>query len=171
MHRGLRAGLVLVILVGVFALVPAVLADSPCDNVLVHAPQEAPWGSSFEVIWNPVPGAAQYAVMIEDNEGIWIRPEPSNNISITVNTNDYGGSVLTISINAMNEEGDILCVVGGSVSLTAGGNPDPMFTVRAPPDVSTPADLTPDAIRGLDEIGREVNFTVVQVLTFGAGGR
>jgi hypothetical protein len=171
MHRGLRVGLVLAILVGVFALVPAVMADSPCTNHFVRAPKEAPWGSSFEVVWDPIPGAAQYAVMIEDNQGVWIRPEPSNNISITVSTNDYSGSLLTISINAMNEDGGVLCVLGGSVALTAGGSPDSMLTVHAPPEVTTTAELTPEAIRGLDELGREVNFTVVQVLTFGVGGR
>jgi hypothetical protein len=171
MRRGLRAGLVLVILVGVFALVPAVLADSPCTNMVVHAPKEAPWGSSFEVVFDPVPGAAQYAVMIEDNQGVWIQTDPSNNVSITINTNDYSGSLLTISINALNQEGDVLCVLGGSVALTAGGGPGSMLTVHAPPEVTTPADVSPQAIRDLGELGRDVNFTVVQLLTYGAGGR
>jgi hypothetical protein len=171
MHRGLRAGLVLVILVGVFALVPAVMADSPCTNLVVHAPKEAPWGSSVEVVFDPVPGAAQYAVMVEDNQGVWMRSEPSNNVSITLNTNDYSGSLITISINALNEEGDVLCVLGGSIAMTAGGSPDSMLTVHAPPEETTPAELTNETIRGLDELGREVNFTVVEVLTYGVGGR
>jgi hypothetical protein len=112
-----RVGLLLaVVLAGAIVFAPKAEAASVCDGWTATAPTDAPWGSSFEILWPPVPGAASYEVVLEDADGTTIVTGAAG--SLTVDSNDINGGLLHYTVRALTPDGDVLCSTGGgSVSL------------------------------------------------------
>ena len=108
-----RVGLLLAIVVaGAIAIVPKAYADeSVCDQLTMSIVPSGPiaTGSSFQVQWNVIPGAAGYEVSIQHEGGTLVYTDSVG--SRTVNSNDIQGSSFTVTVKALTPEGDVLCSV------------------------------------------------------------
>jgi hypothetical protein len=170
-HKGLRVGLVMAILVGALALVPAVSADDPCTGKVVTMPSYVAWGASFEVKWEPVTGAAGYALTVMHGGGSeaygWL---PTSGTSVTLSTNDMNGPQATITINALTPEGDILCTMGGTVGLGPSTSSQGATTLYAPPETTQPLAVWESAGAAAREAAGEVPLIILDLIKFGTVG-
>ena len=103
---------------GAIAIAPKAYADeSVCDQLAVSIVPSGSiaTGSSFQVQWNVIPGAAGYEVIIQHEGGTLVYTDGVG--SRTVNSNDIQGSSFTVTVKVLTPEGDVLCSVsqGGGI--------------------------------------------------------
>ena len=113
-----RLGLLLVVVVaGAIAFSPPAQAESVCDQLAISIVPPGPiaTGSSFQVQWNVIPGAAGYELIIQHEGGTLVYTDGVG--SRTVNSNDIQGSSFTVTVKVLTPEGDVLCSVsqGGGI--------------------------------------------------------
>jgi hypothetical protein len=125
----LRAAVMLAVVLaiaGVAALTPRGRAAAQVYDLCVEVPDPVAWGSSFEILWNTVPNATDYAVTVTHAGGTLHYTGAG---SVTVDSNDFAGSPVSFSVCAY--WGDYECCVSGPISMyTAGTIPDGPGTER-----------------------------------------
>jgi hypothetical protein len=137
-----RLGLLLAVVVaGAIAFSPPAQAESVCDQLTMSIVPPGPiaTGSSFQVQWNVIPGAAGYEVSIEHEGGTLVYTDGVG--SRTVSSNDIQGDSFTVTVKALTPEGDVLCSVSQGEGIYKEYQEEDEKKKKEPPERPQPADF------------------------------